>query len=70
MKNLLLLTLLLIACKEETIETPKLDLFDNPYRLEIKNEAVVQFISKTDTVTMYLENAYALSGETVVFIEK
>jgi hypothetical protein len=46
------------------------DHFSNPYRIEILDEAEARLISKYDTVTLLMENAYALADESVIFIKQ
>ena len=50
--------------------TPRIgDPFSLPYSVEIKNDHEVKLVSKYDTVTLYLENAYSLADETKIFIK-
>jgi len=49
---------------------PAPDAFDKPYKVSVIDDHEVQLTYKADTVRLYLENAYLLSEEAVIFIKK
>lgn len=71
----IVLIALLSSCRKESGPDapvrPKQEFsIGHEYSIIIMNEHRVQCISAIDTVTLYFENAYRLSGETIVFIKK
>lgn len=68
MKKTLLLLFILGSCSLVEDVEPKV--FDLPYSIKIRNEHEVLLTSKKDTVVLYLENAYSLADEHVIFIKK
>lgn len=70
-KTLFVLIVIAFSCTEEKIPAEKKDfVYDRPYKVEILNDHQVQCTNSGDTIQLYLENAYALSEEVIVFIEK
>jgi len=43
---------------------------DAPYTVKVINDHEVQLVCGPDTVTLLLENAYNLSDESIIFINK
>jgi len=71
-----LFTLILIAgllcCKKEALPPAqeKESTFERPYKVEVLNDHQVNCTYQGDTVSLFFENAYSLSEETVVYIKK
>lgn len=70
--SLILILVACFSCKEETVEPIKTEasVFDNPYTVVIRNDHKVDLIPGRDTVSLYLENAYNLADESIIFVKK
>ena len=68
----LLILVACFSCKEEKVEPIKTEasVFDKPYTVVIRNDHKVDLISGRDTVSLYLENAYNLADESIIFMKK
>ena len=70
--SLLLILVACFSCKKETVDPIKTEtpVFEKPYTVVIRNDHKVDLISGRDTVSLYLENAYNLAEESIIFVKK